>query len=79
MSLFWVSNAWPSVLISVLCCVMDAAFVSRRVERFVIEDVVLECDVSMARRRDVVSLSVAVIAVLWATEVASLVGRLDVG
>ena len=52
---------------------------SRRVERLVMEAVVLECDVSIARRRDVVSLRAAVIAVFWAMEVASLDEMLDVG
>ena len=43
------------------------------------EELVVECDVSIARSRDVVSLIAAVIAVLWDTEVANLVGRLDTG
>ena len=40
---------------------------------------VVEWDVSMARKREVASLTAAVIAVVWATEVASMVGRLDTG
>ena len=43
------------------------------------EVLVLECDVSIAWRRDVFSLRAAAIAVFWAIEVASLAGMLDVG
>ena len=55
---------------------MDASLVSRREDRSLR---VVEWDVSMARKREVASLTAAVIAVVWATEVASMVGRLDTG
>ena len=51
----------------------------RRKDKSLMEVLVLELVVSNACSCEVVSLIVAVIAVLWATEVDTLVGRLDIG